>query len=54
MKVLLRIAAISAAVLCLAGVAPARTERVVLAGGCFWGMQAVFEQLHGVTSVVAG
>ncbi|MGZ3508200.1 MAG: peptide-methionine (S)-S-oxide reductase MsrA [Vulcanimicrobiaceae bacterium] len=30
------------------------SERVVLAGGCFWGMQAVFEQLKGVSRVVAG
>ncbi len=29
-------------------------ERAVLAGGCFWGMEAVFEQLRGVTNVVAG
>lgn len=28
--------------------------RVVLAGGCFWGMQAVFEPLRGVEKVVAG
>lgn len=26
----------------------------VLAGGCFWGMEAVFEQLKGVRSVTAG
>ncbi|HUA09683.1 MAG TPA: peptide-methionine (S)-S-oxide reductase MsrA [Candidatus Acidoferrales bacterium] len=32
----------------------ASTEHVVLAGGCFWGMQAVFESLRGVTHVVAG
>lgn len=32
----------------------APTDRVVLAGGCFWGMQAVFEQLRGVDRVVAG
>jgi peptide-methionine (S)-S-oxide reductase len=32
----------------------ARTERAVLAGGCFWGMEAVFERVRGVTSVVAG
>jgi peptide-methionine (S)-S-oxide reductase len=31
-----------------------RTEHVVLAGGCFWGMEAVFERLRGVTNVVAG
>ncbi|HEX4014308.1 MAG TPA: peptide-methionine (S)-S-oxide reductase MsrA [Candidatus Cybelea sp.] len=29
-------------------------QRVVLAGGCFWGMQLVFEQLKGVDRVVAG
>lgn len=33
--------------------APA-TQSVVLAGGCFWGMQLVFEQLRGVDRVVAG
>jgi peptide-methionine (S)-S-oxide reductase len=26
----------------------------VLAGGCFWGMEAVFSHLNGVTSVVSG
>lgn len=26
----------------------------VLAGGCFWGMEAVFERVKGVTSVTAG
>jgi peptide-methionine (S)-S-oxide reductase len=26
----------------------------VLAGGCFWGMEAVFEQVKGVRSVVSG
>lgn len=35
--------------------APAhRTEVAVLAGGCFWGMEDVFEKLAGVSSVVAG
>jgi peptide-methionine (S)-S-oxide reductase len=29
-------------------------ENVVLAGGCFWGVQAVFEHLKGVTSAVSG
>jgi peptide-methionine (S)-S-oxide reductase len=29
-------------------------ETVVLAGGCFWGMQAVFEHLKGVKAVAAG
>jgi peptide-methionine (S)-S-oxide reductase len=29
-------------------------ESVVLAGGCFWGVQAVFQHLRGVTSAVSG
>ena len=29
-------------------------ETAVLAGGCFWGVQAVFEHLKGVQSVTAG
>jgi peptide-methionine (S)-S-oxide reductase len=33
---------------------PARSETVVLAGGCFWGQQGVFEHVKGVTKVVAG
>jgi peptide-methionine (S)-S-oxide reductase len=28
--------------------------KAVLAGGCFWGMEGVFEHVEGVTSVVAG
>ena len=32
----------------------ARNETAVLAGGCFWGMQGVFEHVKGVTKVVAG
>ena len=40
------------------GTAPAqaapREEKAVLAGGCFWGMEAVFEQLRGVKRVVSG
>src|SRR3982074_1046565 len=29
-------------------------QTAVLAGGCFWGIQAVFEHLKGVRSVAAG
>jgi len=31
-----------------------RTETVVLSGGCFWGMQGVFEHVRGVKQVLAG
>jgi peptide-methionine (S)-S-oxide reductase len=34
--------------------APAHTEKVVLAGGCFWGIEGVFESLKGVTNAVSG
>jgi peptide-methionine (S)-S-oxide reductase len=34
------------------GSVPAQTA--VLAGGCFWGVEAVFEQLNGVSDVVSG
>ena len=30
------------------------TETAVFAGGCFWGVQAVFEHVRGVESAVAG
>lgn len=54
MKSLLRTIALGAVLGALVGSAPAPTQRVVLAGGCFWGMQLVFEHLHGVRAVVAG
>jgi peptide-methionine (S)-S-oxide reductase len=31
-----------------------RTETAVLAGGCFWGMEWVYEHVKGVTNVVSG
>ena len=36
--------------------APAKggTQTAVLAGGCFWGVEAVFERLKGVSDVVSG
>jgi peptide-methionine (S)-S-oxide reductase len=36
---------------------PAETaapQRIVLAGGCFWGVQAVFQHVKGVTNAVSG
>jgi len=33
---------------------PPHTDTAVFAGGCFWGMELVFESLKGVTSVVSG
>jgi peptide-methionine (S)-S-oxide reductase len=32
----------------------AATEVAVLAGGCFWGVQGVFQHVDGVTSAVSG
>jgi peptide-methionine (S)-S-oxide reductase len=34
--------------------APAGLQTAVLAGGCFWGVEAVFEHVKGVTDVVSG
>lgn len=34
--------------------AAAPTQTIVLAGGCFWGMQGVFERLRGVTDTTVG
>src|SRR5690348_9675568 len=33
---------------------PSQSEVAVLAGGCFWGQQGLFEHVKGVTKVVAG
>jgi peptide-methionine (S)-S-oxide reductase len=34
--------------------AGAGLQRIVLAGGCFWGVQAVFQHTKGVTAAVSG
>ncbi|MBC5799631.1 MAG: peptide-methionine (S)-S-oxide reductase MsrA [Candidatus Eremiobacteraeota bacterium] len=61
---LLRYAVLSTVMAALVGgslaAAPAKTASppsravAVLAGGCFWGMEDVFEKLRGVTNVEAG
>jgi len=33
---------------------PARSETLTLGGGCFWCLEAVFDELKGVSSVVSG
>jgi peptide-methionine (S)-S-oxide reductase len=33
---------------------PAHADTAVLAGGCFWGMELVFEHVKGVNDVVSG
>src|SRR5687767_9238300 len=38
----------------IAVTAPAKTQTAVLAGGCFWGVEAVFERVNGVSDVVSG
>lgn len=34
--------------------ATAKTETIVLAGGCFWGVQGVFQRVKGVSNAVSG
>jgi peptide-methionine (S)-S-oxide reductase len=36
-----------------AAAAAPRTETAVLAGGCFWGMEAVFEHVKGVIMIAS-
>lgn len=33
---------------------PSRIEKAVLAGGCFWGVQAVFQHTKGVMNAISG
>ena len=43
-----------ASVLAAPAQAAPRTETAILAGGCFWGMETVFEHVKGVKDVVSG
>ena len=56
MKKIFGLAAATLLALPLAGAsaAPSRSETAVLAGGCFWGMETVFEHVKGVRGVVSG
>jgi peptide-methionine (S)-S-oxide reductase len=45
---------LASALLALPAQAAPRTQTAVLAGGCFWGMEGVFEHVKGVTNVVSG
>jgi peptide-methionine (S)-S-oxide reductase len=49
---LARITALTLLAVPLAAQAPRQTA--VLAGGCFWGIQNLYEHVHGVISVTAG
>jgi peptide-methionine (S)-S-oxide reductase len=45
---------IASALIAVPAHAAPRTETAVLAGGCFWGMEGLFEHVKGVTNVVSG
>ena len=47
-------AALAALIAASPAAAAPRSETAVLAGGCFWGMESVFEHVKGVTDVVSG
>ena len=49
-----KLALIAAALFAAPASAAPQTETAVLAGGCFWGMESVFEHVKGVTDVVSG
>src|SRR5438067_9975500 len=48
------LAILAAALAASPATAASRTETAVLAGGCFWGMESVFEHVKGVRQVVSG
>ncbi|EGI71555.1 peptide-methionine (S)-S-oxide reductase MsrA [Pseudoalteromonas distincta] len=54
MKKSLTLALTSAVILFSTFSHAAKTEKAVLAGGCFWCMESDFEKLEGVTDVISG
>ena len=54
MKKSLTLALTSAAILFSTFTHAAKTEKAVLAGGCFWCMESDFEKLEGVKDVISG
>ena len=50
----LRMLVVVAALAAAPANAASRSAPAVLAGGCFWGMESVFEHVKGVTNVVSG
>ena len=51
-KVGMAIAALAIAV--IGSTAEAKTEKAIVAGGCFWCVESDFEQVPGVKDVVSG
>jgi peptide-methionine (S)-S-oxide reductase len=54
MKKILGALAVILPLFAVADAATPPTETAVLAGGCFWGMEGVFEHVKGVRDVVSG
>src|SRR3982750_4330887 len=38
----------------MAAASPSTSETAIFAGGCFWGVQGVFQHVEGVTKAVSG
>lgn len=54
MKKIILLLVVVALALSAGGACAARLDKAVFAGGCFWCMEAPFDQLPGVVSVAAG
>jgi peptide-methionine (S)-S-oxide reductase len=51
---MMRLGALFAGLMLTAAPKPKTEQTIVFAGGCFWGIQSVFEHTKGVTSAVSG